>query len=134
MKKSIAVVLASLCLAGMLLGGCSPKTKAFSIEDPQRITITSLSGKKTDITEETVIQQVTERITSIQFERGESSKNTNGFGPFISWYDANGKLIESVSVMGDDTILYDDYFWKAVDGGTDMEEIYTVLSAYGAYV
>ena len=95
--------------------------------------ITSLSGKKTEITEEETIRQVTDHMASIQFERGRSSKDTNGFGPFISWYDSNGDLIESLSVMGDDTILYDDHFWKAVDGDTGMEDIYAVLSACNAY-
>lgn len=134
MKRSIAAAFVSLCFAGMmLLGGCSPKTKTFSIESPQKITITSLSGKKTEITEEEMIRQITDHIASIQFERGKSSKDTNGFGPFISWYDSNGDLIESFSVMGDDTILYDDHFWKPVDGGAEMEDIYTVLSTYNAY-
>lgn len=134
MKNRIAVVLVSLCLvATLLLEGCSPKTKSFSIQDPQKITITSLSGTKTEIIEEAVIRQITENISSIQFERGGSSKNTNGFGPFISWYDANGELIESISVMGDDTILYEDHFWRAADGSAEMEDIYTVLAAYNAY-
>lgn len=134
MRKPLAAALALLCLVGItLLGGCSPKTKYFTIEGPEKIVITSLSGKRTEVTEEDAVQEITEHLTSIQFERGKSSKNTNGFGPFISWYDANGELMESVSVMGDDTILYDDHFWKAVDGTVGMERIYAVLSACNAY-
>lgn len=134
MRRSLVAALALLCLADMtLLGGCSPKTKHFTIEGPEKIVITSLSGNRTEVTEEDAVREITEHLASIRFERGKSGKNTNGFGPFISWYDANGELMGSVSVMGDDAILYDDHFWKAVDGSAGMENICAVLSAYNAY-
>ena len=76
-----------------------------------------------------MMQQITDNITSIQFERGESSEDTNGFGPMISWYDTNGEVIESISVMSNDTIIYNNYFWTAVNGSIDMEVINATLSA-----
>lgn len=134
MKHWTATVLASLFFASMiLLTGCSSKVKIFSIEDPQKIVITSLSGKKTEITEETLIQQITNSVAAVRFERGKSSKNANGFGPFLSWYDSDGDLIESISVMGNDTILYEDHFWEAADG-SDLEELYTILVEHNAFV
>ncbi len=131
MKKAITAVLVLLCLVGMIiLGGCSPKTQNFLIESPHKITITSISGENIEIIDEAIIQQVTNNITSIQFERGKSSKNTNGFGPIISWYDSNDDLIESISVMGDNTIMYNDYFWTVVDGSIDIENINELLSSH----
>ena len=81
-----------------------------------------------EVTDEDIIQQITDNITSIQFERGESSEDTNGFGSMISWYDTNGDMVETISVMSDDTIIYNSYFWTAMNGSIDMEVINDVLS------
>ena len=130
MKKSITAGLALLCVCMIILGGCSsaPETKTFSFESPQKITVTSISGEKKEVTDEDIIQQITDNITSIQFERGESSEDTNGVGPMISWYDMNGDVVETISVMSDDTIIYNSYFWTAMNGSIDMEVINDVLS------
>lgn len=130
MKKSITAGLALLCVCMIILGGCSsaPETKTFSFESPQKITVTSISGEKKEVTDEDIMQQITDNITSIQFERGESSEDTNGFGSMISWYDMNGDVMETISVMSDDTIIYNSYFWTAMNGSIDMEVISDVLS------
>lgn len=107
MKKSIMGVLALLWVSMIVLGGCSsPKVKIFSLESPQKITVTSISGEKMEVADEDIIQQITDNITSIQFERGESSEDTNGFGPIISWYNSNGDVMETITVMSNDTIIY----------------------------
>lgn len=122
-------VLALLWASMIVLGGCSsPKVKIFSLESPQKITVTSISGEKIEVTDEDIIQQITDNITSIQFERGESSEDTNGFGPIISWYNSNGNVMETISVMSNDTIIYNNYFWTAVNGSIDMEVINAALS------
>ena len=117
MKKSIIAGLALLCVCMIILGGCSsaPETKTFSFESPQKITVTSISGEKKEVTDEDIMQQITDNITSIQFERGESSEDTNGFGSMISWYDTNGDVMETISVMSNDTIIYNSYFWTAMN-------------------
>lgn len=46
----------------------------------------------------------------------------------ISWYDMNGDVVETISVMSDDTIIYNSYFWTAMNGSIDMEVINDVLS------
>ena len=129
MKKSIMGVLALLWVSMIVLGGCSsPKVKIFSLESPQKITVTSISGEKIEVTDEDIIQQITDNITSIQFEKGESSEDTNGFGPIISWYNSNGDVIETISVMSNDTIIYNNYFWTVINGSIDMEVINATLS------
>ncbi len=129
MKKSITAGLALLWVCMMILGGCSSKTQIFSLENSQKVTVTSISGEKIEVADEDMIRQITENITSIQFERGESSKNTNGFGPMVSWYDSSGNVIETISVMSEDTIIYNNYFWTAVNGSIDTEVINAVLSS-----
>ena len=130
MKKSIMGVLTLLWVSMIVLVGCSssPKVKTFSLESPQKITVTSISGEKIEVIDEDIKQQITDNITSIQFERGESSKDTNGFGAMISWYDSNGDVIETISVMSNDTIIYNNYFWTAINGSIDMEVINATLS------
>lgn len=127
MKKTITAVFALFCLVGML-AGCLSITQSFLIETPQKIVITSISGEKIEIVDEDMIQQITKNITSIQFKRGESSRDMNGFGPIVSWYDSNDDVIETISVTGKNTIMYNNYFWMAVDGSIDIENINILLS------
>lgn len=61
MKKSIMGVFALLWVSMIVLGGCSSsKVKIFSLESPQKITVTSISGEKIEITDEDIIQQITD--------------------------------------------------------------------------
>ena len=46
----------------------------------------------------------------------------------ISWYNSNGDVIETISVMSNDTIIYNNYFWTSINGSIDMEVINTILS------
>ena len=136
MKKSIMVVLILLWVSMIVLGGCSssPKVKIFSFESSQKITVTSISGEKIEVIDEDMIRQITDNITSIQFERGESSKDTNGFGPMISWHNSNGDVIETISVMSNDTIIYNNYFWTAINGSIDMEVIKELADTFGIVI
>ena len=81
MKKLIMGVLTLLWVCMIVLVGCSSslEEKIFSLESPQKITVTSISGEKIEVTDENMMQQITDNITSIQFRRGESSVDTNGF-------------------------------------------------------
>lgn len=129
MKKLVTLIFTLLCLICMVvLGGCSPKTLGFTIDKPEKVTITSISGEKIEVVDKDMIQQITDNITSIQFERGKSSKDTNGFGPIITWYDSNGDVIETLSVMSEDEIMYNDYFWTVADGRINVESINNILS------
>ena len=68
MKKSITAGLALLCVCMIILGGCSsaPETKTFSFESPQKITVTSISGEKMEVTDEDIIQKIIITIYKIQ--------------------------------------------------------------------
>ena len=91
--------------------------------------VISVDGRKVEITDADMIRRMTDMVTSIPFEKGESSKQSNGFGPILQWYDAGGNVVESISVMGEQTINYDGYFWTALDGGIDTALLDELLDA-----
>ncbi len=119
MKRRIAPVL--LLTALLLFAGCSQDLKKFDIDinDIQKVVLISVDGERTDISDEGVIAQITNNIASIQFKKEGSAEKTNGFGPIVQWYDREGELVEVVSVMGEQTVIYENYFWEAVDGTID---------------
>ena len=133
MKKYIALVLALACVLG--LAGCAGRSygttsseyKSFKFENVSKLIIISIDGKRYEVTAPDTVRQITENIESIQFEKGESSENSNGFGPFIQWYDANDNLIESISVMAEETIIYNRFFWTAADGNIDYTALNQIL-------
>ena len=133
MKKYIALVLTLVCILGLVgfasrSDGATPSEhKRFNFENVSKLIVISVDGKRYEITDTDTVRKITENIESIQFEKGESSENTNGFGPFIQWYDANDNLIESISVMAEETILYDGFFWTAIDGNIDYTAINQIL-------
>ena len=133
MKKSIIAGLALLCVCMIILGGCSsaPETKTFSFESPQKITVTSISGEKKEVTDEDIMQQITDNITSIQFERGESSEDTNGFGSMISWYDTNGDVMETIDIEVINDVL--STILEANQDGQEDWEDKALLEEYAAY-
>ena len=42
--------------------------------------------------------------------------------------NSNGDVIETIFVMSEDTVIYNNYFWTAVNGSIDTEVINDVLS------
>jgi hypothetical protein len=49
--------------------------------DAQKIVIITVDGIKVEITDLNAVQQIMDNFKSIQFEKGKSSKNENGFAP-----------------------------------------------------
>lgn len=132
MKKYIVFVFALVYVWSLV--GCTNKSDGttssvhrFAFENVSKLVVISVDGKRFEVTDTDTVQQITENIESIQFEKGESSENTNGFGPFIQWYDANDNLMESISVMGEQTIIYDGFFWTATDGNIDEAVLNEIL-------
>ena len=133
MKKCIAFVLAVFCVLSLV--GCSGQPDRTTSSDNikfvfgniSKLTVISVSGERFEVTDIDTVRQITENIESIRFDKGESNENYNGFGPFIQWYDANDNLIDSISVMGEQTIMYDGFFWTAADGNIDEAIINEIL-------
>ena len=129
MRKLVTLFFALACVCSLV--GCvsKPEYKSFEFENVSKLIVISVDGKRFEVNDIDTVQQITENIASIQFEKGKSSKNTDGFGPFIQWYDAKGDLIESISVMGKQTILYDGFFWTATDGHIDETVLNEILES-----
>ncbi len=125
MKTKSLAALALICL--LLLGGCGKKAKTFDLSGAQALTVTSVSGQKTEVTDPETARKISESISALEFERGESAANVNGFGPIVTWYGADGGVLDAVSVMDWETVMYDGWFWTAKGGNIDTESINSVL-------
>lgn len=125
MKTRKFIVFIPLCL--LLLCACGEKSKTFDLSGAQALTVTSVSGQKTEVTDPETAEKIARSIGALEFERGESSADVNGFGPIVTWYGADGGVLDAVSVMDAETIMYGGYFWTAKGGNIDTESISSVL-------
>jgi uncharacterized protein YcfL len=117
MKKYTALLL--ILILCLMLVGCNP-SKVFEIADVEKVVLMSgTTGEKVEITDTAIIQQITENINSVEFKKGQSSKNSSGWSYNIKWYDAKGLEIENITISGNGTVNYDDYFWSATNGSVD---------------
>ena len=89
------------------------KLKKFKIDDVKKIVIYSYSGKRFEIDNIDMIQQFTNDFNSLEFTRDDSSKNRNGFGLIVQWYDGNEQLVEVISIMSKQRIEYQGYYWNS---------------------
>ena len=76
-----------ICL--LILGGCGKKTKVFDMDGAQTLTVTSVSGQKTEAKDRETAEKIMGRIGALEFERDKSAANVNGFGPIVTWYGAD---------------------------------------------
>lgn len=127
MKKLITLVLTLIFVLALAGCGQHKEHKSFEIENAHKIVVISVDGQRVEITDTDAIQKITENIVSIQFEKEESSKNTDGFGPIIQWYDSNNDVIEVISITGEKSIIYNNYFWTATDGNIDITALNELL-------
>lgn len=109
MKK---LFLAVLCF--MLLCGCS---KSFSIENPTEVTI-QRGDDVIKITEAETVDRLTEEITSMNFQRGKSSRNLTGWDYWVIWYDESGTPIFD-AYISPASIDYNGRFWICENGTID---------------
>lgn len=128
MKKLFALLFALVCI--LALNACSSEKKSFDITDVHKIVVYAADGENVEITDTNIIQQITDNINSIQFEKGKSNKDTNGLGIIVQWYDENGNMLEVVSIMDEKNISYGDNFWSASDGTIDIALINNLLQEH----
>lgn len=128
-RKYVVFVLALACVWRLV--GCADKSggtttsgyKNFEAENVSKLIVISVEGKRFEVTDTDTVRKITENIESIQFEKGESSENTNGFGPFIQWFDTNDNLIERISVMAEEIIIYDGFFGTDTDVPSPLDGV-----------
>ena len=113
MRKIIAVVLALICVLGLV--GCSSEPKTFEIEGAEKLIVMSgATGESIDITNADDIKYITDNINALNFSKGEKV-NSDGWSYSLQWYDKNGDSIENLALLGDGyTVIYDGYYYKGM--------------------
>ena len=119
-RRLVLICLALICGLTLLFVVGHSTEKTFDIKGVTRIAVMSGStGKNVDITDQDLIQQITDNISSIRFKRG-SRINSSGWSYNIRWYDAGGQEIENITTGANGTnLFYDGYNWSAVSGSID---------------
>ncbi len=120
MKKITALLLMILFVFG--LAGCAKQTVQFDIKVANKITIFSGStGQKIEVTDKSAVDHITANFNSVAFRKDKSSKGYEGYAYQITWYDADGKQIELVTVMRATRISYDGYFYDAMEADYEID-------------
>ena len=113
MKKVLALIL----FVGLVVGlaGCASKDKSFTISGAAVLTVASgTTGERIDITDLEDIRYITDSINAVNFSK-DSEAAGSGWTYALFWYDGNGNVIESLTLMGDgNTVIYDGYSYKGI--------------------
>lgn len=128
MKKRMVVILALACVLG--LAGCMVNTVSFEIPEAALIRLRSGNdGLAVEITDQEDIQRITENINVLKFEKGYSSEDYDGWSYTLTWYDADGVQLDEITVMTDNRISYEGYFYAAIGAGIDTKYLDGLLDA-----
>lgn len=118
MKRGIAFIL--ICFFLLSLAGCMSERENLELPEADMIRLRSgLDGAEVDITDQEDIRRITENINVLKFEKGYSSKDYDGWSYSLTWYDSQGKALDSLTVMTGNRVSYHDFFYVSVGGGID---------------
>lgn len=118
MKKYIALVLALVCVLGLV--GCSDKNMTFDIGTANKINIKSgLTGDEVNIADNEFIQSITENINSLRFEKTSKVNEKVGYAYMLTWFDTEDNQIARITVTEENgyQISHDGYYYKV---GADL--------------
>jgi len=118
MKKLIAIVLTIICVLALV--GCSNKNMTFNIGEASKINIKSgLTGHEVDVTDSETIQNITQDINDLRFEKTSKMDGEVGYAYMLEWFDADGKQIASITITDENgyQIIHDGYYYKV---GADL--------------
>jgi uncharacterized protein YcfL len=118
MERGKERIMKKLCIVTLLLlamlCGCS---KQFTIENPVKVTI-QRADDIVEIEDTGTVASLTEQITSMEFQRGKSSKDMDGWEYWLRWYDEDGRVIFDCCVAPG-SINYNGRFWICENGTID---------------
>lgn len=125
MKKLIALVLALVCVLGLV--GCSNGAikgidKATKIEIAQYDIANGEEIGAVIITEETSIKHIVDNLNSLKLKRMENNEPTV-LEYKLTLYNSNGEMIETISIPANDWIGLDGYFHSIISGELDRAYI-----------
>lgn len=131
MKKKIVLAIAFICVAvciGNYFYYATPHR--FDIPSAAKLKIfNGTTGQSLEVTDTEVISRITENISAIEFERGKKEK-IDGYAYTLTWYDADGKVMESLNLLGSGAIIKNDRRYTSngkVNVEIDLEYIDTLF-------
>lgn len=112
----------------MLLVACS-SIKSFEIPSAAKVELRSgNTGNIVEITDADNIEQITNNINSLRYEKVNSSNDYTGWSYSIKWYNTDGSLIEEIVILGNQAIDYEEKFYSVSNGIIDTELLDDFLS------
>ena len=129
MKKLIALVLALICVLGLV--GCSNGSikgidKATEIEVVQYDISSGAEIGTVVLTEEADIKHIVDNINSLKFKKMENTDPTVLEYKLV-FCNANNEVIETVSIPANDWLGFDGYFHSITSGELDRAYIAGLL-------
>lgn len=127
MRRTFIIICIVICI-GVLLVVCS-SVKSFEIPSAAKLELSSgNTGNIVEITDADNIQQITNNINSLRYEKGHSSNDSTGWSYSIKWYNTDGSLIEEIAILDNQVIDYGERFYTVSDGNIDTELLDDLLS------
>lgn len=118
MKRGIALILALVCMLGLM--GCSGKYITFDIGAASEINIKSgLTGDEVIIADSEFIQEITGNINSLRFEKTSATDGEVSYVYTLTWFDTEDKQIAKVTITEENghQINSNGYYYKV---GSDL--------------
>ena len=116
MKKLVVFVMILVCL--MSLFSCS--TMTLDIGEASKINIKiGLTGDEVTITDKTFIQNITEDINALRFEKTSVSDGKGDYVYLLTWIDTDNHQIAAITITEENghQISHDGYYYKV---GADL--------------
>ena len=110
MKKTLAIV---ICLVFILsLIGCGKKS--FEIVGADKLTVLSgTTGESIEITNTDDIKFITDNINAQNYSKG-GKVHSSGWSYALQWFDRDGKMIDSLTLLDGYTVIYDGYYYEGM--------------------
>ncbi|MDO4582419.1 MAG: M56 family metallopeptidase [Bacillota bacterium] len=128
-KMAIYTLAAVLLIAALAVGctftGAREDTLTLRIENAGMLWLRSgTDGTTLEITDPETIAYITDNITALTYSRGSSSDEHGGWSYWLQWYDEDGELIDSITVMSEYTIDYNGFFYSGMEADYEIDTTY----------
>ena len=117
---SVVLLLALVCVIGFLSIGRAAGNMTFNIGKAIKINIKSgLAGDEANIVDAEKIQQITEDINALRFEKTSKVNGKVGYVYMLTWFDKEGNQVERITITDANgyQISHDGYYYKV---GADL--------------
>ena len=88
------------------------------------------NGKEIEVNKKDDINKIIDNLKSIDFQKDKSSKDFEGYSFAINLYDIKDNKKYSIGINSEDTIIYDNYFYKSKNSSIDYDIIHSLFGKY----